>query len=468
MTNFDPLTNMPLRQVMLFNSISGKLEPLPVDRTRELTWYTCGPTVYDSTHLGHARTFVQLDIMKRCLQQMGYYIIKYVMNITDIDDKILSKAKELNIPPSEHARKMEDEFWKDMQSLGVYSLETYNDNKPRVSEHIPEIIAYIQDLVKRGFAQVKDDGVYFDSKAFVEAGHTLPTEWSTNASSTEADFALWKCKDDYGWESPWGKGRPGWHIECTVMSHQTLGPRIDIHSGGCDLKFPHHSNELAQSKCIPGQTIGHFLHIGHLHIDGRKMSKSEKNFITIKDALKQFPNQRQGERTLRILFATNHWHQPMHFTKESLQEAQAMETRLATWFADAEATIRSQTAYGVHPFNIETLLDLLADNLRFQDAFDYLTSTLFAIPRDQISHAVYHEAKEWLESFFGLTFESPKLSIDPIMDIVVQQREKLRALAKQLKQPELFLLADEMRIQFASLGVLLEDKGSQSNWKLVH
>lgn len=334
----------------VFNSFTNTKDVFePVD-PNQITWYQCGPTVYDESHMGHARTYVSFDIIKRIMTGYFGYNIKQVMNITDIDDKIIRKAGEQNVEFIEIARKYETEFLEDMRRLGVQLPE----NITRVSEYVPEIVAFIEQIIKNGFAYESKNSVYFDVKKFsADEGHTYaklePTSVNnkekmaesegvlTNAEAPEkryeADFALWKASKpgEPKWPSPWGEGRPGWHIECSAMCGTAFKKHpLDIHTGGVDLRFPHHDNELAQSEAYYScdNWINNFWHTGHLHIEGKKMSKSLKNFITIKQILDNY-----NARQIRMVFLLHTWNTLMNYsTEKSFPEAEAKERGFTIFF----------------------------------------------------------------------------------------------------------------------------------------
>jgi len=287
------------------NSFSNEKEPFaPKHADKNLvTWYMCGPTVYDHSHMGHAKTYICSDILRRLMTDYFGYTVKLCMNITDIDDKIIMRANERKIEFSEISRNMETEFLNDCEALNIRVPNVIT----RVSEYVPEIVAYIEKIISNGYAYESNGSVYFNVMKFHNSdGHSYaklePTNFGnlellkegegaltadTSEKVNEQDFALWK-KSKEGepfWDSPWGTGRPGWHIECSAMASSIFDEHpIDIHSGGIDLKFPHHDNELAQSEAYYdcNQWIKYFWHTGHLHIKGKKMSKSLKNFTTIK------------------------------------------------------------------------------------------------------------------------------------------------------------------------------------------
>ena len=283
-----------MKRATLFDSVSKRVKSLP-DKPAPLSWYSCGPTVYDKTHLGHARNYVQVDIVQRLLKRLGYRI-QHVMGVTDVDDKIILRAAEMSVAPAVVAQQYEQDFIDSMRKMNVQPPVMLG----RVTEHVDDILMYIAKIKEAGFAYETNDGVYFDTTKLGSDRYNvlggLPLEATSPAKEEDkkksaSDFALWKRRDsslEMGWESPWGFGRPGWHIECSAIIESAFGSEagiLDVHSGGIDLAFPHHNNEIAQTcarhGCDPESQFGVFLHVGHLHIAGRKMSKSLKNFISV-------------------------------------------------------------------------------------------------------------------------------------------------------------------------------------------
>eukprot|EP01102_Stenamoeba_stenopodia_P011564 TRINITY_DN3568_c0_g1_i3.p1 TRINITY_DN3568_c0_g1~~TRINITY_DN3568_c0_g1_i3.p1 ORF type:complete len:553 (-),score=96.36 TRINITY_DN3568_c0_g1_i3:423-2024(-) len=344
--------------IKVYNSITNGLTPLVLPRTeRFVTWYTCGPTVYDHAHVGHARNYVSIDILQRILRSYFRYDVVHVMGMTDVDDKIIARAKEKqqsNGNPLSLARHFELEFERDMRDLNIVRPIATT----RVTEHIDNIVSYIEQIIQNGFAYVANGSVYFDTHAFVsKERHSIYPSLFPNPAKFMAqlneqpdpnnaeednsekrhaqDFALWKKQkvgeEGYCWQSPWGRGRPGWHIECSAMSHSLFGNQLDIHAGGIDLKFPHHCNEIAQ--CEAHQTgpqtqwPNYFLHIGHLHISGLKMSKSLKNFITISEFLKE-----HSASSLRWFCLMFRYRSYVDYTNDSMNAATALEARFREFF----------------------------------------------------------------------------------------------------------------------------------------
>lgn len=329
----DSLKDKPIYRTGLKvnNSLCNeKVEFVTKNGDRTINWYMCGPTVYDSAHLGHARTYLTFDILRRILSSYFNYDVNVCMNITDIDDKIIKRSNEQNIEFSKFAKMWEDNFFKDMCNLNVL----YPNHITRVSEYIPEIIDFIKVIMDKGYAYENKGSVYFDIDAYKKGGHMyaklVPQDKVQNIEELEeaegalskdtindkknkGDFALWKASKpgEPFWASPWGNGRPGWHIECSVMCSSVFGTSLDIHSGGIDLRFPHHDNEIAQTEAHDEskQWINYFLHTGHLKIEGLKMSKSLKNFKKISDFINVYtPN------TFRLYFCQAKWDMEMDFT----------------------------------------------------------------------------------------------------------------------------------------------------------
>lgn len=348
--------------LMLNNSMVGeKTEFIPAGPGKQITWYGCGPTVYDAAHMGHARTYLCFDIMRRVLRDYFGYNILMCMNITDIDDKIIQRSREKNVDFESLARYWEAMFWDDMRALNI----ELPDVVTRVSEYVPEVIRFIQGILENGFAYMSEGSVYFDTQAFRASpshvyGRMEPFSVNDQARVLEGegdlgivtekkcplDFALWKKakEGEPFWESPWGRGRPGWHIECSAMASEVLGFPVDIHSGGIDLRFPHHDNELAQSEARYNrpQWVNYFLHAGHLHIKGSKMSKSLKNFITIKECLATF-----SSRALRLLTLSHRWDAPMNYSPdgESMCHASDIDQGFVNFFGTVQAFLRSSLEY---------------------------------------------------------------------------------------------------------------------------
>ena len=325
----------------IYNTLGGKIAFEPIDE-ENVRLYVCGPTVYDKIHLGNGRSLVIFDVLFRVLRFLfGADCVKYVRNITDVDDKIINRAKEENKDELALANAMIDSFHRDCEYLNCLE-PTF---EPRVTQEIPEIISMIQKIIDNGHAYVRDGNVMFSVESFDEYGKLSNRKIETNKQNArigvkdykenQDDFLLWKnTNEGISWESPWGKGRPGWHIECSAMSHKYLGKTFDIHGGGADLKFPHHENEIAQSKCADRncQFAKYWVHNGFLMMEGQKMSKSLGNFITISDV----KNDGVKGGALRLALLSTHYRKPLNFTAKLLQDSEKMYLKFANMPVDEE------------------------------------------------------------------------------------------------------------------------------------
>jgi len=306
----------------LYSTLSRSIEPLVTLHPDRVYLFVCGPTVYDYSHLGHARTYVVFDVLVKYLRSTGKEVF-YLQNITDVDDKIINRAKEEGISQTELSRKFETEYLRDMHSLGIDAVSYY----ARATTHIPEIINQVERLIARGVAYVTETGVYFNLDTFDRNGELSGQERAKRVSRladaskhNPHDFALWKTGEygEYTWDSPWGRGRPGWHIEDTAISEKYFGQQYDMHGGGLDLIFPHHEAEIAQMESLEGKNpmVRYWLHTGFLTVKGEKMSKSLGNFVTIRDALKTW-----NKDVLRYFILLSHYRSPLQATDDGMANA---------------------------------------------------------------------------------------------------------------------------------------------------
>ncbi len=449
----------------IFNSLSGKKEEfLPIGDT--VTMYVCGVTVYDDCHIGHAMSYIIFDAIRRYLSYKGYST-KYVQNFTDIDDKIINRAQQLNISASELAEKYISEYFKDMDALNIHRADIY----PEATEEIPSIIEVIKGLIDKGYAYESKGSVYFRVKRFPEYGklsHQNIDEMASKAApeaeekDSPLDFALWKTSKpgEPSWPSPWGDGRPGWHIECSVMALKYLGENIDIHGGGQDLIFPHHENEITQSESFTGKTpfVKYWMHNGLLQLSGDKMSKSTGNLITVKE----FLNIADAD-TIRLFILSSHYRSPLTYAADSISSAKAGMERLR------QATKKSSTSTnGKSPIDIEKY------KLRFTESMDddfntaQALSVLFDLSRDinreQDKGFDVSEAQNILTGLggvLGFTFQEPErlpIEYEQLVEVLISVRNDLR----QAKQ---WQLADRIRDRLDELGIALEDTPDGTTWK---
>ncbi|MDR1293311.1 MAG: cysteine--tRNA ligase, partial [Clostridiales Family XIII bacterium] len=316
----------------VYNTLTNSKEEFkPLDEN-DIKIYVCGPTVYNFFHIGNARPFVVFDTLRRYLEYRGKRVT-FVQNFTDVDDKIINKAREDGVSAGEVSEKYIDEYYKDAAALGVRKATFH----PKVTENMDEIIGFVGSLIDKGYAYEADGDVYFSTRSFQDYGKLS----GQNIDELEAgarvgvderkkdplDFALWKARKDSGeiaWDSPWGPGRPGWHIECSALSRKYLGETIDIHAGGRDLTFPHHENEIAQSEAANGKPFANYwMHNGYITIDDRKMSKSEGNFFTVRDILSDY----DGE-AIRLFLLSGHYRSPINFSRGLMEQSKSALERI--------------------------------------------------------------------------------------------------------------------------------------------
>lgn len=318
--------------IQIYNSLSRQLEDFVPLNPEQVSIYSCGPTVYDYIHMGNARTALVTDIIRRYLEYRGH-TVKLVQNLTDIDDKIINRAAELGITAKQLAYENGEAFFEDSQRLGIHPADVH----PKATDHIPEMINLIQTLLEKKAAYVIDGSVYYRVNRFAAYGklsNRKPEDLLAGArveiderKEDPRDFDLWKAAKpgEPSWQSPWGEGRPGWHIECSAMAMKHLGTTLDIHVGGEDLRFPHHENEIAQSEMATGCTFARYwVHIAFLNIDGRRMGKSEQNFILLRDALDNYPTE-----VIRHFLISAHYRHPLDYNRESLMKSDGAFRRLS-------------------------------------------------------------------------------------------------------------------------------------------
>jgi cysteinyl-tRNA synthetase len=450
---------MPLT---LYNTLTRRKEPFaPLDPKR-VGLYVCGPTVYDRAHIGNARAVVAFDVLYRVLRhEYGAEHIRYVRNITDVEDKIIAAASENGEPIAALTRRTIAIFHEDMAALGNLPP----DIEPRATEYIPQMIAMIERLIGSGYAYAAEGHVLFRVASYPKYGALSRRSRADMIAGARVevapykedpgDFVLWKpsTPDQPGWDSSWGRGRPGWHIECSAMCENTLGETFDIHGGGLDLIFPHHENEIAQSVCAHGgHPFAHYwLHNGMLTVGGTKMAKSEGNFITVRDILVKAP----GE-VVRLALLMTHYRDPLDWTQERLLEAEAIHGRL--YRALVVGGFELETESATTATAIQPMVDALSDDLNTHEALNCLRALTDAIYKtaDTSEQRALKGALRRGGSLLGI-LEREVLPnwLDPILDPEVQSRIQERAAARQKRN---FAEADRIRAELAGEGIILEDK----------
>lgn len=472
----------PHREVRFYNSLGRKLEPFEPLEPGKVRLYTCGPTVYNHVHIGNHRTFLFEDLLRRALEFLGFEV-EQVMNLTDIDDKTIRGAREKGVSLAEFTKPFAESFFADLDTLHVERAEHY----PRATDHIAEMIGLIENLEERGFAYQADDGsVYFRITADEDYGRLSGIDLDQvkrgeRVASDEyekedvRDFVLWKSAkpDEPSWDSPWGSGRPGWHLECSAMGMKYLGESFDIHCGGVDNKFPHHENEIAQSESATGKTFVHtWLHSEHLIVDGAKMSKSLGNQYTVKDLLEKDAD----PRALRYLFLATHYRQKLNFTFDGLQAAGAAlrrvdEMRFRLDHAEEGEAPSTEIAAAVERL-LKDFAAALADDLNSSAAlgavFEGVRAVNKVIADDRLGagdKGRVLEALAQVDQVLGVLDPepwSPKGETsgpsDEEIDQMVQDRQDAR-------RDRDFAKADELRDKLQELGIVIEDTPQGPRWR---
>jgi len=457
----------------IYSTLSGKKEVFKPREPGKIGLYVCGITVYDYCHIGHARVLVAFDVISRFLRSQQW-AVHYVRNITDIDDKIIARAEENNEPFTALTSRYIEFMHEDERALGILPP----DSEPRATAHIGDIIAMIETLLAKEYAYRASNGdVYYRVSRFAEYGKLSKKDPEQllagarvdvdSAKEDPRDFALWKFADEHevGWSSPFGRGRPGWHIECSAMSKACLGAHFDIHGGGPDLPFPHHENEIAQSEAANGcQYVNYWMHAGAVRLDGEKMSKSLGNFFTIRDVLKQY-----HPEVVRYLLISSHYRSPITYSEENLIEAKAGLDRLYGALRGYESVATAQ-------------LETLGDN-EFYKKFvaamndDFNTRVALAVMFDLVRALNTAKGSQEAESLvaalkamgelFGLFGSAADAFLQSAGqdDLAADAVEALIALRTQAKNDKDFARADQLRDQLLNAGIVLEDSAQGTQWR---
>ncbi len=455
----------------VYNTLSKKKEIFRPKKDARVSLFVCGPTVYDYPHIGHARTYIVFDMIAKYLKEKGYKVF-YLQNITNIDDKIIKRAKEKKISPKQLAKRFEKEYYKDMKSLGIDSITKY----ARATDYIPEIINQVKQLIKKGFAYQIKDGIYYDiskfkdygklsRRTFLQAEDAVSRIDESKEKRNKGDFCLWKLSKpgEPKWKSPWGWGRPGWHIEDTAITQKHFGFQYDIHGGARDLIFPHHEAEIAQMEAISGKKpmARYWLHTGFLTVEGKKMSKSLGNFITIREFLKD-----NSPQILRMLILKNHYRSPINYSKKDIKQAKKELRRIAELIGKLKDINSPRKKVAGAPKNLiqKTKRDFekkMDNDFNTPEAlaviFEFVNKINNLISKNKLDK---EDAKkilnlfEWFDKILGIGFTKAhyriKLSENIKLKVLVETREQLR---KEKKWQE----ADKIRKQIKKLGYTVED-----------
>ena len=444
----------------IYSTLTRSKENFETMNKNRVNFFVCGPTVYDDAHIGHGRTYISFDTIKRYLEYSGYAVF-YIQNITDIDDKIINRSKESGIPAHDIARKFEKRYIEDMAKLNVTGVNLF----ARATDHLDEIIDQIQRLIDKGFAYESDDGVYFEIEKFEEFGKLSNRkvdemeshrELAETTKKSEQDFALWKKRenvDEPTFPSPWGDGRPGWHIEDTAITEYYFGEQYDVHGGGLDLIFPHHEAEITQMEAVSGKSpmVKYWLHTGFLNVNGEKMSKSLHNFITIRELLKDW-----DADTFRFFVLSTHYRSPIDFSKDSLHQSEKSLEKIKKFYS----------AIDVEDSDVESDFEALkAAKKEFFGSMDddfntpKAIASLFVLINDCKNIDLSDDDKAAIKSFLddvsqilGIDFalEETSAGSDDLFDLITDVRSELRA-AKQYE------LSDKIRDELINLGYEISD-----------
>lgn len=461
--------------IKLYNTLTRQKEVFTPLEENKVKMYVCGPTVYNYIHIGNARPAIVFDTVRRYLEFRGYEV-QYVSNFTDVDDKLIRAAKELGEDVPTIAERFINAYFEDTTALGCKHATIH----PRVTENMDIIIDFIDELVKKGYAYESDGDVYYRTRKFEGYGklsHQSIDELQSGArievgekKEDPLDFTLWKAAKDgeIAWDSPWGQGRPGWHIECSAMARKYLGDTIDIHAGGQDLSFPHHENEIAQSEALTGKTFAkYWLHNGYINIDNEKMSKSLGNFVLVHDII-----QKHEPSLLRFFILSVHYRHPINYNEEILENTRKGYERLQTAYVNLKHRLEAATDLNDGNSEWLTNIDELHNSFIKEMDDDFNTanaiSVLFELAKQANVYLLENTtSKEVIEAFInefnqlggalGLTFDAQEL-VDEEIENLIQQRIDAR------KNRD-FKLADQIRDELKAKNIILEDTAQGTRWK---
>ncbi len=465
----------------VFNTLTRKKEEFKPLVAGKVSMYVCGPTVYNYIHIGNARSVIAFDTIRRYFEYRGYDV-KYVSNFTDVDDKMINEARKEHTTVAELAERYIKAFMEDTEALNIQPAALH----PRATHEIKEIIGFVQDLIDKGYAYEVDGDVYYRARKFPNYGQLSDqniaeleegasehiNEEEQNKKEDPIDFALWKAQkedDEIAWNSPWGKGRPGWHIECSVMSTTYLGDTIDIHGGGQDLEFPHHENEIAQSEAKTGKKfVNYWMHNGFVTVGKKqeKMSKSLHNFVTVHDILKQIDPQ-----VLRFYMSSVQYRRPINYSKNGLKQAETVLKRYQNTLRNLEARLQDETDSLEDSILRDNFtqakaefIEAMDDDFNVQNALSVMydfTSTLNThLQEDKVDKPALKRAKkiliDWLE-IFGVNFNENQAEDDTDIEKMISERDAAR---KNKDWAE----SDRLRDRLQARGIVIEDTPQGTRW----
>lgn len=474
---------------MIHNTLTNSKEEFVTIEPGKVRMYVCGVTVYDDIHMGHARSMIVFDTVARYLRYLGYEVT-HVTNFTDVDDKIITRAAKEGIEPLDLSKRYIDRYFEDAAKLGINRADIY----PQASECIPDIIAMVQKIIDNGFAYVTSDGSVYFSVDKVEDYGRLTNQKLENMSNqgrqvlndeekrNPMDFAVWKAAKpgECSWDSPWGKGRPGWHIECSAMIDKYLGEQIDIHGGGNDLIFPHHENEILQTEAVTGKPLSNYwMHNGMLQVKGHGMSKEEKmskslgNFFTVKDVAEKFDTQ-----TIRFYFLNTHYMSPLVYGEDMLEEARNANARIVNNYRELVSYVRNAPEGDAEADDCCDLIegyrqafrDAMDDDFNTRQAIEVLFQMVRATNKAMAEKTLSKKAAErhiaLIDEFNGILNIIPSdegaddETLDDVLNILIDLRGELR-------KKKMYDLADMIRDRLKESGIALEDSSDGAKWKKI-
>ncbi|MEK4197876.1 cysteine--tRNA ligase [Cytobacillus sp. FSL K6-0265] len=462
--------------IQLYNTLTRKKEPFIPLEEGKVKMYVCGPTVYNYIHIGNARPAIVFDTVRRYLEYRGYDV-NFVSNFTDVDDKLIRTAKELGEEVPEIAERFIEAYFEDVSALGCKKADTH----PRVTENMDTIIEFIEALIDKGFAYESEGDVYYHTRKFEEYGKLshqsidelkLGNRIAVGEKKKDAlDFVLWKAakEGEIKWDSPWGAGRPGWHIECSAMARKYLGDTIDIHAGGQDLSFPHHENEIAQSEAVTGKTFARYwMHNGYINIDNEKMSKSLGNFVLVHDIIKK-----HNPQVLRFFMLAVHYRNQINYNEELLENTKAGYERIKASYenlkhrkeASSELTDNNQEwLEKIGDLQKQFITDM-DDDFNTANAisvvFELSKQANYYLMEKNTSTAVIDAFMTQFEDFFGVL----GLSLEDEPELLDEEVDQLIADRIQARKDRNFQLADQIRDQLKEMNIILEDTAQGTRWK---
>ncbi len=462
--------------IKFYNTLTRKLDEFKPVEKNTVKIYSCGPTVYDYAHIGNFRSYMFCDLLKRFLKYEGYKVI-HVMNITDVDDKTIKMSQEKNLSLQEYTEKYIKVFFEDSKVLGIEKMEDY----PRATEHIDDMIKLIKKLDEKGYVYTSEGSVYFNISKFKNYGQLsridlkgmktgVRIDMDEYTKDDVRDFVLWKAKKEGepSWDTEYGEGRPGWHVECSAMSSKYLGETFDIHTGGMDLIFPHHENEIAQSEGANGKKfVNYWLHCSHLIVDGEKMSKSKGNFFTLRDLL----DKGYAPKALRYLLLSTHYRKQMNFTEKSVGAANSAVNKIQNFYDNLkELKIKNKTDNKFQKIlneKIKKFNSCLEDDLNISGAlgnlFDLITEAHKFITDDKLTDPDRVELIKRVKD------------INRILDVIEEERSKelpkemmeLIGKREEARKAKDFKLSDRIREELKQKNIILEDTKEGAKWKIL-